>query len=105
MKILTARSMSQLGFTPFTVSGGIFSGDVLMGWQVTDGRGHTLAVACDPAFVESINALTGLALLLERIDAYYLLRKARDHGRVDCSDDEWLGIRKGFLAIREMANE
>lgn len=98
IKELAARSMYQMGLSPFVVSGGIFSGETHMGWQIVDENGHTLAIACDSSFCEGINALVGLALVLKRVDAYYHLSEAHDDGQLDCSDEEWATIKKLFSA-------
>ena len=88
MKIY-ARSMSASKLPFFEVSGGILSSEQIMGWHITDENGFTLAVSCDDGFSKTVNELSELSELLNKIDVSYHLKERYEDGYIQCDKAIW----------------
>jgi hypothetical protein len=91
---LESRDHIRQGNLPFRVSGGVLSGEILMGWQIVDDKGFTVAVSNDSRFSEFINDLVAFAALFDKLDGYYILSDQRGDGRVSCTDQEWTRFKE-----------
>lgn len=86
--------MRQLfAYTPdirFRVTGGPFATEHIMGWHITDEKGHTVAVSPDHTFASELNDLYALVHWLKKADGLYVFDECRDDGDLDnLTQEEW----------------
>lgn len=74
----SARSMSVAGLPCFTVSGGPFAKDQIMGWQITDEGGITCAVSCDSQLCRKIKAIEDAEAVRRLLNLLEQLQKGED---------------------------
>lgn len=101
MRKYRALSNRAMGRLPFRVSGGPFTEDQMMGWQIVDeDTGRTAAASNDAEFCERLNALEVVARMLERYDLYHFIANdLHDTGLWEIPDPEWDAFKE---AVREL---
>ncbi len=74
----------------FRVTGGPFAAEQIMGWHITDEKGHTVAVSPDHTFAAELNDLYALVYWLKKADGLYVFNECRDDGDLDnLTEQEW----------------